>query len=142
MLKTYDAEVSWVQNDEPKALETEFIKIYFEEHDELPPFNAQSGVSNRVIQVQRTLNPIKSPINTDKVLESIAKSPDGQCDDCLSSRAGVKPRQTVGLTIIRWMLRRHSLSVEMLTRKSVVVRAIGVPGNVTILPYFISPQYY
>ena len=110
MLKTYEAEVSWIQNEEPKTLETKLINTYFEEHDELPPFNAQSGASDHEKRVKEAVKPIKRITNKDKILELITKSSDGLCDDCLSSRAGIRPRQTVNIVA------RTLASSETITR--------------------------
>jgi hypothetical protein len=98
MLKKYSVELSWIQNTKPKELETELISKYFGQHDELPPFNAQSGASKEDFKpIHINTGSSLHSANRSKVLEIIAKSVEGFCDDCISSRSGVKPRQQVNI---------------------------------------------
>ena len=39
MTKKYPMEVAWCPSAEPRNLELELLRRYFEDHDELPPFN-------------------------------------------------------------------------------------------------------
>jgi len=40
--KKYEFEISWVPTDKPQDLEMRLLKIYEEDHDELPPLNRTS----------------------------------------------------------------------------------------------------
>lgn len=42
MAKKYEFEISWVQTDKPQDLEMRLLRIYEEDHDELPPLNRSS----------------------------------------------------------------------------------------------------
>ena len=45
MAKKYSAEISWETNDNPKDSEAYLLGRYLEDHDELPPLNAQKILS-------------------------------------------------------------------------------------------------
>lgn len=91
MLDLYNVEVTWMTTDQPQIKESELLQEYFYDHDELPPFNAQGA---RVTASMVPKKPKKMG-NRERVLDFLEKSEHGICDDCLSNKLDIKPRQTI-----------------------------------------------
>ena len=92
MLTLHAVEISWLISAQPRVFEAELLQEYFEDHDELPPFNAQGA------QVSRKSISIKDrKMNKERVLEFLEEHRGGICDDCLSLKLGIKPRQTINM---------------------------------------------
>jgi len=93
MLQKYTIRIAWHETDNPKQLESKLLVRYFNEHDEQPPFNYQGPTAtNR--------SPIKEPKrnitgNRELIITYLQKTPQGACDDCVSTRLNITPRQQV-----------------------------------------------
>ena len=93
MLQKYTIQVAWYETENPKKLETKLLEQYFEEHDEQPPFNYQGPINTKP---SPTKTPIKNKIgNRELILTHLQENPQGACDDCISTRLNITPRQQI-----------------------------------------------
>ena len=95
LLKRYPVEIAYKFSSVPRDEESRILLKYFEEHDELPPFNFSGGLKQRYLDGKKKGSLKKKVTNEQKILAIIRKDNKDYCDDCLSLRSNVKPRQTV-----------------------------------------------
>ena len=65
MAKEYGAQISWKVNEDPKDSETFLLGRYLEDHDELPPLNAQ-----KILSLYRALSTCSSKPKSERPTES------------------------------------------------------------------------
>jgi len=100
LLNRYPVEIAYKISSAPKYEESKILLKYFEEHDELPPFNFSGGLKQRYSNDKKF--PLKKKMtNEEKILSIIRQEDKGYCDDCLSLKSKVKPRQQVNQILRR-----------------------------------------
>jgi hypothetical protein len=123
MLQKYNIRISWHKMDHPKELETQLLEQYYKEHDEQPPFNFQ-GPTNR--NSSRTKAPIRRTGNRELILKHLQENLHGACDDCISTRLNIKPRQQVNQICNRLanqsLIKRQRMKCPRCTKKMLVNR--------------------
>ena len=100
MLEKYRVEVNWILTDAPRRLESTLLQRYITIHDELPPFNYQSTAVT-LMPSKPSPNPTRissnSPreTNAEIVMSLLKEYGHSLCDDCLSIKTKITPRQQV-----------------------------------------------
>jgi len=100
LLERYPVEIAFKPSSNPREEEYQLLLKYFQEHDELPPFNFSGGLKPGKRDAKKEVSPRNKEKNEQRIIAAI-RGDQGYCDDCLSLKSNVRPRQQVNLILRR-----------------------------------------